>query len=273
ILRRSLHPFPECISDFAFAGWIPVIGELQKLLVRGEYNPLCPAPLFESNFLQVTKQGERVDLHNRASLVTLGIAATSPALLLPDVMIIARPMERPQGELLGPKGAHVRPGLELTRLIPLELVSIFLHDLGEQQLKLRLATGRVYYLQLCAPRGEERPLFARWLRLIYLLRAPPDSWASVPSWHTTDLAGGWEPGLLGSGCAHGEGSLEGQGLGRRGKIREGLGEPCMWDPSRARGCPCHPSSPTGWAVLIWALSLQAKRRGTGVQMPHITQHR
>ncbi|XP_044844257.1 mucin-19-like, partial [Mauremys mutica] len=189
IVRRTPHPFPECISDFAFAGWIPVIGELQKLLARGEYKPLCPAPLFESNFLQVTKQGELVDLHNRASLVTLGIAATSPALLLPDVMIIARPTERPQGEPLGPRGAHVQPGLELTRLIPLELVSIFLHDLGEQRLKLCLATGRVYYLQLCAPRGEERPLFARWLRLIYLLRAPPDSWASVPSWHAADLRG------------------------------------------------------------------------------------
>ncbi|CAM2110209.1 unnamed protein product [Caretta caretta] len=106
IVRRSPRPFPECISDFAFAGWIPIIGELQRLLGRGEYNPLQPTPLFESNFLQVTKRGELVDLHNRASLVTLGIAATSPALLLPDVMIIARPMERPQGEPLGPRTAH-----------------------------------------------------------------------------------------------------------------------------------------------------------------------
>ncbi|CAM2110210.1 unnamed protein product [Caretta caretta] len=61
--------------------------------------------------------------------------------------------------------------------------------MGEQRLKLRLATGRVYYLKLCAPRGEERPLFARWLRLIYLLSAPPDSWASIPSWHTSNLRG------------------------------------------------------------------------------------
>ncbi|XP_037744115.2 collagen alpha-1(III) chain [Chelonia mydas] len=104
-------------------------------------------------------------------------------------MIIARPMERPQGEPLGPRTAHAPPELELTRLIPLELVSLYLHDMGEQRLKLRLATGRVYYLKLCAPRGEERPLFARWLRLIYLLRAPPDSWASIPSWHTSDLRG------------------------------------------------------------------------------------
>ncbi|XP_048688500.2 uncharacterized protein LOC125627927 [Caretta caretta] len=102
-------------------------------------------------------------------------------------MIIARPMERPQGEPLGPRTAHAP--LELTRLIPLELVSLYLHDMGEQRLKLRLATGRVYYLKLCAPRGEERPLFARWLRLIYLLRAPPDSWASIPSWHTSNLRG------------------------------------------------------------------------------------
>ncbi|CAM4672291.1 unnamed protein product [Lepidochelys olivacea] len=104
-------------------------------------------------------------------------------------MIIARPMERPQGEPLGPRTAHAPPELELTRLIPLELVSLYLHDMGEQRLKLRLATGRVYYLKLCAPRGEERPLFARWLRLIYLLRAPPDSWASIPSWHTSNLRG------------------------------------------------------------------------------------
>ncbi|XP_075771351.1 uncharacterized protein LOC142823796 isoform X2 [Pelodiscus sinensis] len=189
IVRRGPHSFPECISDFAFAGWIPVIGELQKLLGKGEYEPLRPSPLFESNFLQVTKRGEPVDVHNRPVLVTLGIAATSPALLLPDVMIIARPIERPQGEPPRRKGAKALVELEMTRLIPLELVSLYLHDMGEQQLKMRLATGRVYYLKLCAPRGEERPLFARWLRLIYLLRAPPDSWASIPSWHARDLRG------------------------------------------------------------------------------------
>ncbi|XP_043357126.1 protein FAM71B [Dermochelys coriacea] len=104
-------------------------------------------------------------------------------------MIIARPMERSQGEPLGPRTAHAPPELELTRLIPLEQVSLYLHDMGEQRLKLRLATGRVYYLKLCAPRGEERPLFARWLRLTYLLRVPLDSWASIPSWHTSDLHG------------------------------------------------------------------------------------
>lgn len=33
--------------------WVPVLGELQKTLQRGEYLPLRPLPMFESNFVQV----------------------------------------------------------------------------------------------------------------------------------------------------------------------------------------------------------------------------
>lgn len=33
--------------------WVPVLGELQKTLQKGEYLPLRPLPMFESNFVQV----------------------------------------------------------------------------------------------------------------------------------------------------------------------------------------------------------------------------
>lgn len=33
--------------------WVPTLGELQKALQKGEYLPLCPLPMFESNFVQV----------------------------------------------------------------------------------------------------------------------------------------------------------------------------------------------------------------------------
>lgn len=33
--------------------WVPILGELQKTLQRGEYLPLRPLPMFESNFVQV----------------------------------------------------------------------------------------------------------------------------------------------------------------------------------------------------------------------------
>jgi hypothetical protein len=33
--------------------WVPILGELQKTLQTGEYLPLRPLPMFESNFVQV----------------------------------------------------------------------------------------------------------------------------------------------------------------------------------------------------------------------------
>lgn len=33
--------------------WVPILGELQKTLQKGEYLPLRPLPMFESNFVQV----------------------------------------------------------------------------------------------------------------------------------------------------------------------------------------------------------------------------
>lgn len=33
--------------------WVPILGELQKTLLKGEYLPLRPLPMFESNFVQV----------------------------------------------------------------------------------------------------------------------------------------------------------------------------------------------------------------------------
>lgn len=35
------------------AKWVPTLGELQKTLQKGEYMPLRPLPMFESNFVQV----------------------------------------------------------------------------------------------------------------------------------------------------------------------------------------------------------------------------
>ncbi|KAK9395629.1 FAM71B: Protein FAM71B [Crotalus adamanteus] len=48
--------------------------------------------------------------------------------------------------------------LEITRLIPLELVEIFLHDTSKRQLKMQLPTGDKYYLQLCQGREGGFPL-------------------------------------------------------------------------------------------------------------------
>lgn len=63
------------------------------------------------------------------------------------------------------------------RLLPLRFVKLSVHDEGTQQLRLRLASGRSFYLQLCSPSdaAATRRLFALWVQLIHLLRPPAES--------------------------------------------------------------------------------------------------
>nr|XP_060505846.1 Golgi-associated RAB2 interactor protein 5B [Panthera onca] len=145
--------------------WVPMLGELQKTLQRGEYLPLRPLPMFESNFVQVTNRGAPVYVHHRTNRVTMGVAASQPGLVLPDILLIAQP----------PEGRECS-SLVLTRMLPLDLTRLYVHDLSSWRLKLRLVTGRCYYLELDAPRNEAGFLFDRWIRLINLLQEPATTW-------------------------------------------------------------------------------------------------
>uniref|UniRef100_A0A8D0T0G2 Golgi associated RAB2 interactor protein-like Rab2B-binding domain-containing protein n=1 Tax=Sus scrofa TaxID=9823 RepID=A0A8D0T0G2_PIG len=146
------------------------MGKLQRQLHKGEYDMFKHAPIFESDFIQITKRGEVIDVHNRVRMVTVGIASTSPILPLPDVMLLARPAT----------GCDEHAGRnQLTRLLPLKFVRISVHDREKQQLRLKFATGRSCYLQLCPPLDTREDLFAYWEKLIYLLRPPVDSNSST----------------------------------------------------------------------------------------------
>ncbi|CAO2627253.1 Golgi-associated RAB2 interactor protein 5B [Lemmus lemmus] len=146
--------------------WVPILGELQKTLQKGEYLPLRPLPMFESNFVQVTNHGAPAFVHHRTNKLTMGVAASLPGLVLPDILLLARP----------PEGKDCS-NLNLTRMIPLDLAHLYVHDLPSWRLKLRLITGRYYYLELDAPDHELGFLFDRWIRLINLLHEPTISWA------------------------------------------------------------------------------------------------
>lgn len=56
------------------------------------------------------------------------------------------------------------------RLLPLSSVRLSLRSLQRHQLRVRLVTGRTFYLQLLAPPPRLQRLFSRWLRLLFLLR-------------------------------------------------------------------------------------------------------
>ncbi|XP_049649093.1 Golgi-associated RAB2 interactor protein 5B [Accipiter gentilis] len=133
------------------------MGRLWRCLAQGEYGELRDCPLFESDFLQVTRSGEA------ASRVTVGIAATSPLLPLPDLMLLARPV---------PASPPDTEELQLFGLLPLSFVRLSLHSRRRHQLRARLVTGRTFYLQLLASPRRLHRLFARWIRLLFLLRDP-----------------------------------------------------------------------------------------------------
>ncbi|XP_034842414.1 protein FAM71E2 [Mirounga leonina] len=146
--------------------WVPTLGELQKTLQKGEYLPLRPLPMFESNFVQVTNRGAPVYTHHRTNRLTMGVAASLPGLVLPDILLIAQPGEGKECS-----------NLVLTRMLPLDLAHLYVHDVSAWRLKLRLVTGRYYYLELDAPDNEAGFLFDRWIRLINLLHEPATTWA------------------------------------------------------------------------------------------------
>lgn len=184
--KESLLPYYTAQSGSDVGMFNTTMGKLQQQLHKGEYDIFKYAPIFESDFIQITKRGEVIDVHNRVRMVTVGIACTSPILPLPDVMLLARPA--PFDELPGRgqstssiKGKKRKAGktLELTRLLPLKFVKISVHKRDQQQLRLKFATGRSCYLQLCPPPESKDDLFSYWEKLIDLLRPPVDSNSST----------------------------------------------------------------------------------------------
>lgn len=57
------------------------------------------------------------------------------------------------------------------RFLPLKFVDISVHSAKDRRLKLKLVSGRSYYLELCAPPQKRSLIFHQWLRLINLLKS------------------------------------------------------------------------------------------------------
>ncbi|XP_068787220.1 Golgi-associated RAB2 interactor protein 1A-like [Struthio camelus] len=130
-------------------------GQLCRLLRSPDYNLFPRSAVFESNFLQVTRTGSCVDIHNAATPVTLGVTSSDPCLPLPNVLVLARsgsPLEKPT--------------LTLSRVLPLRLVR--LSAPAGRLLRVRTATGKVHYLRLHP--GHPDAVFALWVRLAHILR-------------------------------------------------------------------------------------------------------
>ncbi|KAK2502186.1 hypothetical protein MC885_010967 [Smutsia gigantea] len=161
------------------------MGKLQRQLRKGEYDIFKSVPVFESDFIEVTKRGMVIDVHNRGGgCMTMGIANTNPFDPIPDVLLVARLVPGHEehvecGQANEGKVNKATATLELTRLLPLTLVKISIHNRNKHRLCLKLATGRSHYLQLCAPPDQHKDLFACWEDVIDLLSPPVEAYSST----------------------------------------------------------------------------------------------
>ncbi|XP_028731932.2 protein FAM71D isoform X1 [Peromyscus leucopus] len=156
--------------------WLPQspdLGHLKNILDAGEYGSFVSPPILESNFIQVNRRGESIYLHNGANWVTVGICSSNPILKTPNVMLLAHltPEARKESEPLF-KSLLTSPSTEkvvLTRFLPLQFVTLSVHSAKNMRLKIKLISGRAYYLQLCAPVYKQDIIFSQWVDLITLL--------------------------------------------------------------------------------------------------------
>ncbi|KAJ7307550.1 hypothetical protein JRQ81_009575 [Phrynocephalus forsythii] len=122
---------------------------------------------------RVSKRGGALDVHNQVRQVRVAIAATSPGLKVPNVLLLARtvlPEQSPRQARFRHTPLNAR--FELTRLLPLCFIKISIHDMEKKQLRFKMATGRTFYLQLCPPVDNQPDNFESWVKVIHLLRPP-----------------------------------------------------------------------------------------------------
>ncbi|CAM4513681.1 unnamed protein product [Lepidochelys kempii] len=155
-------------------------GILCQLLRSPDYNLFPKSAVFESNFIQVTKQGNWVDIHNAPTLVTLGVTSSDPCLPLPNVLLIARLAvlgETPPGRA----GQPQEPSMSLSRLLPLRYVRLSVQDSGRRLLRVQVMTGKVYYLRL--HQAHPDAVFTLWSRLADILQRGLSITTKDPSIH------------------------------------------------------------------------------------------
>ncbi|XP_058038225.1 Golgi-associated RAB2 interactor protein 2-like [Ahaetulla prasina] len=122
---------------------------------------------------KINKEGIPIDVHNKKKVITLGVTSTIPTLSIPNILLLASSIVSSEEHISKSTSIfhqHLPGKLELKRLFPLCLVKISIHNLEKKQLRLKLVTGRTYYLQLYPTSHQQQDLFVCWIKLVQMLQ-------------------------------------------------------------------------------------------------------
>uniref|UniRef100_A0A8C4VEL4 Golgi associated RAB2 interactor 1B n=1 Tax=Gopherus evgoodei TaxID=1825980 RepID=A0A8C4VEL4_9SAUR len=227
-------------------------GILCQLLRSPDYNLFPKSAVFESNFIQVTKQGNWVDIHNAPTLVTLGVTSSEPCLPLPNVLLIARlpaqgPRHRPATRSC-PWGLRHSVLSLGSRLLPLRYVRLSVQDSSRRLLRVQVVTGKVYYLRL--HQAHPDAVFMLWSRLADILQRGLSITTKDPAIHVPHSL------VLSVGSSSTSSPAQVRRLGMRRvaprcsgtaphKARQDFGEPPLPQSRLSPGQEAHTASPPG----------------------------
>ncbi|KAK7813852.1 hypothetical protein U0070_002502 [Myodes glareolus] len=141
-------------------------GLLCQLIHSPEFNLFSDSVVFESTFIQVTKQGNWMDAYEKSATMIIGVTSSVPSLPLPNVLLMAN-VTWPHG----PFSTCSTPGapvITLSRILPLKYVELQIYDYTQRILRVRTVTEKIYYLRL----HEKHPqaVFQFWIRLVKILQ-------------------------------------------------------------------------------------------------------
>ncbi|XP_021517561.1 Golgi-associated RAB2 interactor protein 1A [Meriones unguiculatus] len=141
-------------------------GLLCQLIHSPEFNLFKDSVVFESTFIQVTKQGHWMDAYEKSATVILGVTSSVPCLPLPNVLLMAN-VTWPHGPL-STCGTPGTPVITLSRILPLKYVELQIFNWSQRVLRVRTVTEKLYYLRLHEKHPEA--VFQFWIRLVKILQ-------------------------------------------------------------------------------------------------------
>ncbi|CAK7307191.1 Golgi-associated RAB2 interactor protein 1A [Vulpes lagopus] len=142
-------------------------GLLCQLIHSPEFNLFSDSVVFESNFIQVTKPGNWMDVYEGSTTVILGVTSSVPSLPLPNVLLMAN-VTWPRGQFSSWSTPDCAPVVTLSRILPLKFVELQICDRLQRILRVRTVTEKIYYLRLHEKHPEA--VFQFWIRLVKILQ-------------------------------------------------------------------------------------------------------
>ncbi|XP_006861281.1 PREDICTED: LOW QUALITY PROTEIN: protein FAM71F1 [Chrysochloris asiatica] len=142
-------------------------GLLCQMMHSPEFNLFPDSVVFESNFVQVRRGRNWIDIYKASNTTALGVTSSVPCLPLPNILLMAS-VKWHQGQSQTWNKPSTTPNIILKRILPLKFVELQVCDSLQRILRLRTVTEKIYYLKLHPDHPET--VFHFWTRLIQILQ-------------------------------------------------------------------------------------------------------